>query len=62
MVKIKCECLYCGYDWVKEVWSPDINGLECEKCGDKNIKAKEFRDKEDIYGYMYDSGVVKKKS
>lgn len=57
-MKLKIECYYCGYIFLKTVYTyyrtvEDLD-LRCERlgCGDKNVRIVQD-EKRDIFGYNY---------
>lgn len=47
---ITVECLYCGYEWEKQIYSEmSMKGAKCSRCGDNLLRTKHPQDKVDYY-------------
>lgn len=57
-MELKCECLYCGYVFLKRIYytidDPRELGIKCERigCNDKNVKILPVKGR-DVFGYSY---------
>lgn len=42
-MEILITCTYCGHRLIKNFYDPkSVENLACEKCGDKNLEARDY--------------------